>query len=386
MATLIRSRPAVAERPQRRSDLVLLSSVLALSGFGLLMIYSATRFINERQGAIASFSMERQLVFVVIGLITIGVFSFLDHRELRNFIVPAYVGMVVLLVVVLFFEPINGARSWIQLGVFRLQPAEFAKVITIVALAALFSLQRSPGTLKWKLVFQSALVLGVPAFLIIIEPDLGTSLVFPFIWLVMLFAAGASLKQLGWIVFAGASSVALVFRSGLLAEHQLDRISVFFDPTLDPQGIGFQLLQSKRAIGAGQLVGRGLFQGTQTNLAYIPEQENDFIFTAIAEQLGFIGGVLVLAAFLVIVWRLLAISANSRDRFGALVAVGFAAMIGFHVFVNVGMTVGLAPVTGLPLPFISQGGSFYISMGMVIGIANSIWLRRSVVPGEMYSG
>jgi rod shape determining protein RodA len=386
MATLIRSRAAVAERPQRRSDLVLLSSVLALSGFGLLMIYSATRFINERQGALASFSMERQLVFVVIGLITIGVFSFLDHRELRNFIVPAYVGMIVLLVVVLFFDPINGARSWIQLGVFRLQPAEFAKVITIVALAALFSLQRSPGTLKWKLVFQSALVLGVPAFLIIIEPDLGTSLVFPFIWLVMLFAAGASLKQLGWILFAGASSIALVFRSGLLREHQLDRIRVFMKPELDPQGIGFQLLQSKRAIGAGQLVGRGLFQGTQTNLAYIPEQENDFIFTAIAEQLGFIGGVLVLAAFLVIVWRLLAISANSRDRFGALVAVGFAAMIGFHVFVNVGMTVGLAPVTGLPLPFISQGGSFYISMGMAIGIANSIWLRRSVVPGEMYSG
>jgi rod shape determining protein RodA len=210
--------------------------------------------------------------------------------------------------------------------------------------------------------------------------------VFPFIWLVMLFAAGASLKQLGWILFAGASSLALVLRSGFLEEHQLNRIAVFFDPELDPQGIGFQLLQSKRAIGAGQLVGRGLFQGTQTNLAYIPEQENDFIFTAIAEQLGFIGGVLVLAAFLVIVWRLLAISANSRDRFGALVAVGFAAMIGFHVFVNVGMTVGLTPVTGLPLPFISQGGSFYIAMGMVIGIANSIWLRRSVVPGEMYPG
>lgn len=386
MATLIRSRAPVAERPQRRSDVVLLSSVLALSGFGLLMIYSATRFINERQGALASFSMERQLVFVVIGLITIGVFSFIDHRELRNFIVPAYLGMIVLLVVVLFFEPINGARSWIQLGVFRLQPAEFAKVITIVALAALFSLQRTPGTLKWKLVVQSALVLGVPALLIIIEPDLGTSLVFPFIWLVMLFAAGASLKQLGWILFAGASSLALVLRSGFLEEHQLNRIAVFFDPELDPQGIGFQLLQSKRAIGAGQLVGRGLFQGTQTNLAYIPEQENDFIFTAIAEQLGFIGGVLVLAAFLVIVWRLLAISANSRDRFGALVAVGFAAMIGFHVFVNVGMTVGLTPVTGLPLPFISQGGSFYIAMGMVIGIANSIWLRRSVVPGEMYPG
>jgi rod shape determining protein RodA len=386
MATLTRSRAPVAERPRRRSDLVLLSSVLALSGFGLLMIYSATRLINERQGALASFSMERQLVFVVVGLITLGVFSFIDHRELRNFVVPAYVAMVVLLVVVLMFDPINGARSWIQMGPFRLQPAEFSKVITIVALAALLSIQRSPGTLKWKLILQSALVLGVPAGLVIIEPDLGTTLVFPFIWLVMLFAAGASLRQIGWIVSAGVAVVVFGYRSQLLEQHQKDRIAVFFDPSLDPQGIGFQLSQSKRAIGAGQLVGKGLFQGTQTNLAYIPEQENEFIFTAIAEQLGFIGAILVLAAFLVIVWRLLVISANSRDRFGALVAVGFASMIGFHVFVNIGMTVGLAPVTGLPLPFVSQGGSFYIAMGMAIGIANSIWLRRSVVPGEMHAG
>ncbi len=386
MATIAPTTRSVGDRPRRRSDVVLLSSVLALSGFGLLMIYSATRFINERQGELSTFSMERQLVFVVLGLIAMAVFSFVDYRELRNFAVPLYGAMIVGLVVVLMFEPIQGARSWIQLGAFRLQPAEFSKLIVIVSLAALFATQRRPGTLSWKLVLSSMAVLGLPAVLIVIEPDLGTTLVLPFIWLVMLFAAGASLKQIGWLLAGGVATVASIFRLDLLEEHQRDRIAVFIDPTLDPQGIGYQLLQSKRAIGAGQLVGRGLFQGTQTNLAYIPEQQNDFIFTAIAEQLGFVGGVLVLAAFLVIVWRLLVVSANSRDRFGALVAIGLAALIGFHVFINVGMTMGLAPVTGLPLPFVSQGGSFYLTMGIAVGIANSIWLRRSAVPGDMRAG
>ncbi len=386
MAMITPTRTPVGEGPRRRADVVLVASVLALSAFGLLMIYSATRLINERRGEVASFSMERQLIFVVVGIIVMVVFSLIDYRELRNFAVHLYVVMLAGLVVVLLFPPVNGARSWIQLGFFRLQPAEFSKVITIVALAALLSTQRQGATLLWKLIFRSAILLGVPAALIVIEPDLGTTLVFPFIWLVMVFAAGASFKQIGWLLGAGALSILGFFRLGLLEQHQIDRIAVFFDPSLDPQGIGFQLIQSKRAIGAGQLFGLGLFEGTQTNLAYIPEQENDFIFTAIAEQLGFVGGLLILVAFLVIVWRLLAISANSRDRFGALVAVGFAAMIGFHVFVNIGMTMGLAPVTGLPLPFISQGGSFYLTMGMAIGISNSIWLRRSPVPGEMYSG
>lgn len=386
MAIVTPTRVAVAEGRRRRSDVVLVASVLTLSAFGLLMIYSATRYIDERRGEMASFSMERQLIFVVLGIITMVVFSFVDYREFRNYVVHLYVVMLAGLVLVLMFPPVNGARSWIQIGFFRLQPAEFSKVVTIIALATLLSSQRLPGSLRWKLIFRSAVLLAVPAALIVIEPDLGTTLVFPFIWLVMVFAAGASFKQVGWILAAGAISVFAFLRLWDLEQHQLDRIAVFFDPSLDPQGIGFQLLQSKRAIGAGQLVGKGLFQGTQTNLAYIPEQENDFIFTAIAEQLGFIGGLLVLVAFLVIVWRLLAISANSRDRFGALVAVGLAAMIGFHVFVNIGMTMGLAPVTGLPLPFISQGGSFYLTMGTAIGIANSIWLRRSAVPGEMYGG
>jgi rod shape determining protein RodA len=176
-------------------------------------------------------------------------------------------------------------------------------------------------------------------------------------------------------------SVIAVFRFGLLAQHQVDRIQVFLRPELDPQGIGFQLNQSKIAIGSGQLLGKGLLNGVQTA---VPDSQNDFIFSVIGEQFGFVGGILVLAVFLVVIWRLFVISANARDRFGALVAIGIAAMITFHVFVNIGMTIGMMPVTGLSLPFISQGGSFYLAMAMSIGVANSIWLRRSPVPGETY--
>jgi rod shape determining protein RodA len=162
----------------------------------------------------------------------------------------------------------------------------------------------------------------------------------------------------------------------------MNRIEILFNPTIDPQGIGYNLAQSKLAIGSGQLFGSGLFAGTQTNFEYVPEQETDFIFTAVGEQLGFVGGLLVLVAFAVIIWRLLVIADNARDRFGALIAVGIAAMMMFHVFVNVGMTIGIMPVTGLPLPFLSQGGSFYLAMTLALGIANSIWLMRTPVPGE----
>jgi rod shape determining protein RodA len=180
-----------------------------------------------------------------------------------------------------------------------------------------------------------------------------------------------------------AAGIIAVFRFELLSEYQMNRIEVLFKPEIDPQGIGYQLIQSTNAIGSGQLFGKGLFaEDSFTAFQYVPEQENDFIFTAVAEQLGFVGGLLVLIAFVLIIWRLLIIAANARDRFGALIASGIAAMMVFHVFVNIGMTIGIMPVTGLPLPFLSQGGSFYMAMTMALGIANSIWLMRTPVPGE----
>jgi rod shape determining protein RodA len=225
-------------------------------------------------------------------------------------------------------------------------------------------------------------VVAIPAVLIYFEPDLGTTLVFGFILFAMLFVAGATWRQLVALFTTAVVGAVVIWQQGWLSEFQENRIEVLFNPEVDPQGIGYNLAQSKMAIGSGQLIGRGLFEGTQTNFQYVPEQETDFIFTAVGEQLGFVGGILVLAAFSVIVWRLLVIAANARDRFGALIAAGIAAMVVFHVFVNVGMTIGVMPVTGIPLPFLSAGGSFYMAMTLALGVANSIWLMRTPVPGE----
>lgn len=376
-------RESVAERKAARSDLILVTLVVALSAFGLLMIYSATRFVLERSDLPPSFSMERQMVFVTLGLIALFVFSRIDYREYGNYFPIIYAVTIILLLVVFLFPEVNGARRWIPLGFFQFQPAEFTKLVVIIGVAHVLSSNPDGKRLPWITLIRSGLLVAVPFVLIFLEPDLGTTMVLPFVWAAMVFASGAGWKQLGGIGLGAVAAVAAAFRLDLLAGHQLDRIRVFLDPNIDPQGIGYQLRQSKLAIGSGQLFGKGLFQGVQTNLSYVPEQETDFIFTAVGEQLGLIGGMLVIIAFLVVIWRLLVIAVNARDRFGSLVAVGIAAMVMFHVFINIGMTMGIAPVTGLPLPFLSQGGSFYVAMAMAVGIANSIWLRRSPIPGRL---
>ncbi len=370
-------------RRNNRTDWILLSTMLALSGFGLLMIYSATRNVG-------TFSMERQMIFVAAGLIIFTIASNIDYREYRSIIPAASILTLILLVAVFLFPEINGVQRWIPLGVFNLQPAEFAKVVVIVALASLLAppasrdeLLTGPRTLSWKKLGQAVVLVTVPAFLIFLEPDLGTTLVFGFILVSMLFVSGATWRQMVVLLGVVGLGALLVWQLHLLQPHQLDRLQVLWNPNTDPQGIGYQLRQSKSAIGSGQLTGKGLFaEDSFTYFSYVPEQENDFIFTAVAEQLGFVGGVLVIVAFAIIVWRLLVIASNARDRFGALIASGVAAMIVFHVFVNIGMTIGIMPVTGLPLPFLSQGGSFYMAMSLALGIANSIWLMRTPVPGE----
>jgi rod shape determining protein RodA len=297
--------------------------------------------------------------------------------------------ILVLLVAVFFFPEIENVHRWIPLGFFNLQPAEFAKVVVIVALATLLAPPASrdeltgPRTLTWGKMLQAIVLVVVPGYLILREPDLGTSLVFGFILFTMLFLAGASWRQLAVLTTVVILGVIAVVQLHLLSEYQMNRIEVLFNPEIDPQGIGYQLQQSKNAIGSGQLFGTGLFAADSlTAFQYVPEQETDFIFTAVAEQLGLAGGLFVIVAFVVIVWRLLVIASNARDRFGALIAAGIAAMIVFHAFINIGMTIGIMPVTGIPLPFLSQGGSFYMAMSLALGIANSIWLMRTPVPGE----
>lgn len=382
-AVLTRIREVAVIRRNNRTDWILVATMLLLSGFGLLMIYSATR-------SVGTFSMERQMVFVAAGLVIFTVVSNIDYREYRSILPAVSAVLMICLLVVFLFPEINGARRWIPLGIFNLQPAEFAKVAVIVALASLLSppvsrddLMAGPRTVSWMRIAQAVVLVTVPGVLIFIEPDLGTTLVFGFILFGMLFVAGASWRQVAVLAAVIGVGALLVWRLDLLQPHQLDRLRVLWEPGIDPQGIGYQLRQSKSAIGAGQLTGRGLFPSDGfTGFQYVPEAENDFIFTAVAEQLGFVGGVLVIFAFSILIWRLLVIARNARDRFGALIAAGVASMIVFHVFVNIGMTIGIMPVTGLPLPFLSQGGSFYLAMTLALGIANSVWLMRTPVPGE----
>jgi len=384
-AVLNRIREVGVVRRNNRSDWMLFGTMLALSGFGLLMIYSATRVSG-------TFSMERQMIFVAAGLIIYLLASNIDYREYRGIVPAASAIILILLIAVFFFPPINDVSRWIPLGFFNLQPAEFAKVVVIVALATLLAPPVSrdeltgPRTLTWAKIGQAVLLVGIPGYMILREPDLGTAMVFGFILFIMLFLAGASWRQMA--VLSTVVGAGLVFvwqkRTELLSEYQMERINVLIRPDMaDPQGIAYQIIQSRNAIGSGQLFGKGfLAEDSFTAFQYVPEQETDFIFTAVAEQLGLVGGLLVILAFTVIVWRLLVIASNARDRFGALIAAGIAAMIVFHAFVNIGMTIGIMPVTGLPLPFLSQGGSFYIAMALSLGIANSIWLMRTPVPGE----
>ncbi|HYJ25948.1 MAG TPA: rod shape-determining protein RodA [Acidimicrobiia bacterium] len=380
MAVLTRLREVAVDRGRNKSDRILFGTMLALSAFGLLMVYSATR-------SSGSVGMERQMIFVAAGLTLYAVISNIDYRELKNLIPIMSIAVLVGLFAVYLFEPVNGARRWIDLGFFKLQPAEFAKVIVILLLAAILSPSNREEVgqrqLTWPTVFRAIFIVALPAVLVLFEPDLGTTLVFGFILFVMLFVAGATWRQMLALAGTAALGVVAVLQFKLLEEYQMNRILVLFRPEIDPQGIGYNILQSRYAVGSGQLFGKGLFaEGTQTSFEYVPEQETDFIFTAVAEQLGFVGGVLVVAAFAVIIWRLLVIAANARDRFGALIASGLAAMMVFHVFVNVGMTIGIMPVTGIPLPFLSAGGSFYLAMTLALGIANSVWLLRTPVPGE----
>ncbi|HEX9977160.1 MAG TPA: rod shape-determining protein RodA, partial [Acidimicrobiia bacterium] len=357
---------AVDLRPhpnRSRPDYLLIGIVAVLSVLGLVMILSASGPRLEAAGIARSQQMVRQAIFVAIGAAVFLAGSFISDRNWRLLAPVAYAGALLLLMAVL--SPVGairqGAQRWISLGLFDLQPSEVAKVAVILAMALLLA-PTEENRMAWLRIAKVAVLVVVPAILIFLQPDLGTMLVFGFVTLVMLFVAGTTLRQLILLIVLSIVALLLAVELGILHDYQVERLTGFFNPSEQTLGVNYNQNQSQIAIGSGGMFGRGLFEGTQTNLSFVPSQSTDFIFTAVAEQLGFVGGAIVIALYALLILRMLMIAGLARDRFGQLAATGIAAMFGFHVFVNIGMAVGLLPVTGLPFPFLSFGGSFYLAM------------------------
>jgi rod shape determining protein RodA len=382
-ATTERSQISLLRRDrQLRPDWLLLIAYVALSALGLLMIYTASAPRLEALGVSPTRELEQQAAFVLIGFMAFGVVSLINMATIRPWVSAFYLGSIVTLVLVLspLGSSVKGAQRWMQLGPIRFQPSEIAKLAVILALAALLAAAARP--MRWDRVARAIALVALPSVLIFLQPDLGTMLTFGFIAAVMIFVAGATWRQMAALAVAGIIGTVGLFQVGAIKEYQITRLTAFLDPVSDVLNTQYNQYQSQIAIGTGGLFGKGLFNGTQTNLRFVPEQSSDFIFTAVGEQLGFAGSLLVLVLFGIIIWRVLVSAANASTRFGQLISAGVAALLAFHVFVNVGMTVRLMPVTGLPLPFMSSGGTVFVMMSVALGLAHSIWMRRPTLPAE----
>ena len=352
-------------------DYVLLFGVFLLIGIGIILIGSATHANIDSPNRY--YYVFRQAMFA---LVDIGIGYFLlrfDYRMLKDLAKPLYIFNIVMLLAVMFFgRTVLGAQRWIQLGPFSIQPSEFAKAIMIIALASYVDkrVKTLDNFYGWLPVVAYVFV---PFILVMKQPDLGTSLVFLAILLGMMIICGFKKKYFLIMGCAGLAAAPLLW--GVLHEYQRNRIRVFLDPGLEPYGSGYHVIQSMIAIGSGLFAGKGLFSGTQSQLNFLPENHTDFIFAVAGEEFGFIGVTIILLLYLLVIYRGVSIAMNATDNFGCLLATGIVSMFIFHVLVNVGMTSGIMPVTGVPLPFMSYGVSSLTTNMLMITLLLNIDLH-----------
>ncbi len=361
-----------------RADFILLAVVIALSCFGVVLVASATRHLATAGGGAGSTKVLVQIISLVLGLGLIALLMSIDYAKLLH-VAPFILGacLTLVLITLVLGHAIRGSARWIALGPVHLQPSEFTKIAVIVTLAFYLSLRAEDTDLSSLRVFVQGLALTLgPAFVILLQPDLGTPLVLFFIALTVLYVLGARPLHLAGAVLIAVLSLTAAWHTNLLHDYQKKRILVFIDPSAERLGAGWNLNQSLIAIGSGHFFGKGLFQGTQSNLAFIPEQETDFIFAVVGEELGFLGSVILLALLGLLVWRCFATAAEAKDPGGRALAVGVGAMFILQILVSVGMALGMMPVKGLPLPFLSYGGSAMLANCAGIGIVESVYMRR----------
>jgi len=399
----------------RDLDWLLLAIVLFLSLWGCATIYSASRPADEtfiaaprtevgREGAGVARPGEaraltdlrssrtrrsndamKQGVYILLGAVAMGLLAFADYQFLMHLQLPVYLGNVALLGLVLvpgIGKFVNGARSWIPVGPFLLQPAEFCKVAIIICLSAWVCRRQDKmhkmSTLLWSLAY-----IAVPLFLVLRQPDFGTTMAISSIWLGMMFFGGARLQHLAIIVGVAALLFGSIWhfdkKERIIKPHARARLSMFLErnPTREQmREVGYQIEQSQVAIGAGQISGQGFGRGMQNRAKYVPENTTDFIFTVVAEELGFVGGAVLLLCYLGLLLRAASTAISTDNYFGVLIAGGFTALVAFHCIVNLGMTMRVMPITGVPLPFFSYGGSSYLAFSMCAGLVQSIARSR----------
>lgn len=346
-------------------DPILLFAALALSAYGIFAVYIAGT--DDRQ----AYALSQSLGFF-LGVVGAVPLALIDYRVWQRYLRHIYVAGILMLLAVMFFGFVaGGAQSWIDVGPVQVQPSEFAKVLMVIVLAGYIidhPINENKNFLK------ALALISVPTLLVFIQPDLGTALVFGAIFVTMAYIGGARILQLIALAAAGVLAAFAAVKVGIVADYQVARLTAFLDQS-GGNDLGYQVAQSKMAIGSGGLTGKGLDATTLANLGFLPEDHTDFIFSNLAERLGFAGAILLLFLFFVLTWRILHIATISRDRFGVLLAVGVGTIFLFHVFVNIGMAMGIMPVTGIPLPFISYGRSSLVTSIISLGLLQSIAIR-----------
>jgi len=361
------------DRLTENLDFTLLFAVVFLCFYGLLILYSSTR-LAVTTGGDPYFFVKLQSLRILTGFLFLTIIIFIDYHNLERYSQLIYFGAIVLLAMVIISGRLTyGARRWLVIGSFDFQPSEFAKIALIIFLADFLSKNK----LKFDNFFYYLLPFiytGLLILLVFMQPDLGTSLVYLAILIIMLFVAGIKIKFLVFTFLAGISSIPVIWI--FLKDYQKNRLILFLNPNLDPLGGGYNVIQSRIAIGSGGFLGNGIFSGLQSQLNFLPAQHTDFIFSVVGEELGFVGTTLLLGLYAIILWRGVKIALEARDLLGSLLATGVVSFLFFHIIVNIGMAMGMLPATGLPLPFLSYGGTFMISNLIVIGILLNVELHK----------
>ncbi|MGV4981783.1 rod shape-determining protein RodA [Streptomyces sp. NPDC001709] len=366
----------------RRLDWPMLLSALALSLLGSLLVFSATRNRTEINQGDPYYFLVRHLMNLGIGFALMIGTLWLGHRALRN-AVPILYGISllgVLLVLTPLGATINGSRNWIVFGGgFSLQPAEFVKITIILGMAMILAARVDAGDKPYpdhRTVVQSLGLAAVPILIVLLMPDLGTVLAMVAIILGVLLASGASNRWIFGLLLTGVLGCIAIWQLHILDQYQINRFAAFANPDLDPAGVGYNTNQARIAIGSGGLTGSGLFHGSQTTGQFVPEQQTDFVFTVAGEELGFVGAGFIIFLLGVVLWRACRIARDSTELYGTIVAAGIVAWFAFQSFENIGMTLGIMPVTGLPLPFVSYGGSSMFVVWVAVGLLQSIKVQR----------